>query len=176
MASDQRHRIRILASADLPFIPKAMGNFNLGLIQGYDTGAPYGAVGTVRSSSFVTNPGYNQRPATSTYYYTARDAFRTDDIKRTDLSLTCTIRFFNTVELFLHPQVLNVTNNQGPITVNTTIATNVTAPATYAAFNPYTTTPVEGVNWAKGPSFGQVTTAAGWQQPRTFLLTGGLRF
>ena len=183
MASDQRHRIRLLASADLPFIPKAMGNFNLGLIQGYDTGSPYGAVGTVRASNYVTNPGYQQRPATSTYYYTARDAFRTDDIKRTDLSLTWTLRLFNTLELFVQPQVLNVTNNQGAITVNQTIQTLNTTTG-YLHFNPFTTTPVQGernvanptANWNYGPSFGQVTTAAGWQQPRTFLVTAGVRF
>jgi outer membrane receptor protein involved in Fe transport len=183
MASDQRHRVRLIASADLPFIPKAMGNFNLGLIQGYDTGSPYGAVGTVRASTYVTNPGYQQRPATSTYYYTARDAFRTDDIKRTDLSLTWTIRLFQTLEFFLQPQVLNVTNNQGAIAVNQTIQTAANTTG-YLAFNPFTTTPVQGprntttpsANWNYGPSFGQVTSVAGWQQPRTFLLTGGVRF
>ena len=145
MASDQRHRIRLLASADLPFIPKAIGNFNLGLIQGYDTGAPYGAVGTVRSSNYVTNPGYQQRPATSTYYYTARDAFRTDDIKRTDLSLTWTMRLFNTLELFVQPQVLNLTNNQGAIAVNQTVQTADHDRTGYrASFNPFTTTPGPG--------------------------------
>ncbi len=183
MASDQRHRVRLIASADLPFIPKAMGNFNIGLIQGYDTGSPYGAVGTVRASSYVTNPGYQQRPTTSTYYYTARDAFRTDDIKRTDISLTWTIRFFNTVELFVQPQVLNLTNNQGAIAVNQTIQTAANTTG-YLPFNPFTTTPVQGprntttpsANWNYGPSFGQVTSVAGWQQPRTFLLTAGVRF
>jgi outer membrane receptor protein involved in Fe transport len=183
MASDQRHRVRLIASADLPFIPKAMGNFNLGLIQGYDTGAPYGAVGTVRASDYVTNPGYKQRPATSTYYYTARDAFRTDDIKRTDLSLTWTIRLWQTLEFFMQPQVLNVTNNQGAIAVNTTVQTRNTTTG-YLHFNPFTTIPVQGprntttptANWNYGPSFGQVTSTAGWQQPRTFLITGGLRF
>ncbi|HQQ76780.1 MAG TPA: TonB-dependent receptor [Thermoanaerobaculia bacterium] len=183
MAADQRHRVRLLASADLPFIPKSLGNFNLGLIQGYDTGSPYGAVGTVRASNYVTNPGYQQRPSTSTYYYTARDEFRTDDIKRTDLSLTWTLRLFNTLELFVQPQVLNVTNNQGAIAVNQTVQTlnNTTG---YLHFNPFTTTPVRGernvanptANWNYGPSFGQVTSVAGWQQPRTFLLTAGLRF
>ena len=183
MASDQRHRIRVLASADLPFIPKAMGNFNLGLIQGYDTGSPYGAVGTVRASNYVTNPGYQQRPTTSTYYFTARDAFRTDDIKQTNLSLTWTMRLFNSLELFVQPQVLNVTNNQGSIAVNQTIQTANTTTG-YLHFNPFTTTPVLGdrntttptANWNYGPSFGQVTSVAGWQQPRTFLVTCGLRF
>ena len=145
MASDQTHRIRILAAADLSFIPKSFGNFNVGLVQSYDTGAPYGAVGAVRSSLYVTNPGYQSRPTSVTYYYTARDAFRTDDIKRTDLALTYSYKIFDAVELFLQPQVLNVFNNQGVVAVDTTVRTAVSAGAgnTFQNFNPFTTTPVK---------------------------------
>jgi outer membrane receptor for ferrienterochelin and colicin len=197
MATDQRHRVRLLASADLPFIPKAMGNFNLGLIQAYDTGAPYAAVGTVASRLYVTNPGYITRPSSVTYYYTARDAFRTDDIKRTDLSLTYTIRLFNTVELFVQPQVINVFNNQGLIAVDTTVFTAVSPGSspdsngvlhgnTFQPFNPFTTTPTQrpvhndytntSTNWDFGPNFGKARSNLDYQQPRTFLVTAGVRF
>jgi hypothetical protein len=184
MASDQRHRVRLLGSADLPFVPKSMGNFNVGIIQAYDTGAPYGAVGTVRASTYVTNPGYITRPATSTYYYTARDAFRTDSISSTALSLTYTIRLFNAVELFAQPQVLNLFNNQGAIIVDQTVQTAANTATGYLPFNPFTTTPVQGArnvttptaNWNYGPNFGKPTSVAGYQQPRTFLVTAGVRF
>jgi outer membrane receptor for ferrienterochelin and colicin len=184
MATDQTHRVRILASADLPFIPKAIGTFNLGLVQAYDTGAPYGAVGAVRSRLYVADPGYQSRPSSVTYYYTARDAFRTDDIKRTDLSLTWTLRLFNTLELFVQPQVINAFNNQGAIVVDTTVRTAVSPGTgnTFQNFDPYSTTPVKRVgtettaNWDYGPNFGKPTSVGNYQQPRTFILTGGLRF
>jgi hypothetical protein len=187
MATDQRHRVRLLASADLPFIPKAFGNVSLGLIQAYDTGAPYGAVGSVRSYLYVTNPGYISRPASVTYWFTARDAFRTDAIKRTDISLTYTFKFFNTVELFVQPQVINLFNAQGLIAVDQTVRTAVSPGTgnTFQNFNPFTTTPVQRpngdttvttANWDYGPNFGKARSVSDYQQPRTFLLTAGVRF
>ncbi len=184
MATDQRHRVRLLASADLPFIPKALGNFNVGLVEAYDTGAPYGAVGAVKSYLYVTNPGYITRPSSVTYWYTARDAFRTDDIKRTDLSLTYTIKVFSSVEIFVQPQVINVFNAQGLIAVDTTVRTAVSPGAgnTFQNFNPFTTTPVKRTgsettaNWDYGPNFGKARNNLDYQQPRTFLITAGVRF
>ena len=187
MATDQRHRVRLIAAADLPFIPKALGNFNVGLVQAYDTGAPYGAVGAVRSQLYVTNPGYTTRPASVNYYYTARDAFRTDAIKRTDLALTYTMKLFNTVEIFVQPQVVNAFNAQGLIAVDTTVQTAVSPGTgnTFQNFNPFTTTPVQRpfqdktvttANWDFGPNFGKARSVSDFQQPRTFLLTLGARF
>ncbi|MEO6323891.1 MAG: carboxypeptidase regulatory-like domain-containing protein [Thermoanaerobaculia bacterium] len=183
LASDQRHRVRVFATYDLPILPARIGVISLGLLQVYESGSPYGAVGAVRASTFVTNPGYLTRPATSTYYYTARDAFHTDDIKRTDLNINISTKIANFIEIFVQPQVTNVFNNQAVIGVDTTIRTNVTAPTVFTAFNPFTTTPVQGTNWdvARLPdgsptSFGKPRNSADYQAPRTFLLTMGLRF
>ena len=183
LQTDQRHRVRIFGSYDLPFVPEKIGIVSLGLVQSYDTGAPYGAVGTVRSRDFVTNPGYITPPSSVTYYYTARDAFRTDDIKRTDLSLNFATKIGGAVEIYVQPQVLNVFNNQGKIAVNTTVQTfaNTTG---YVNFNPFTTVPVQGprntttptANWNYGPLFGAARSSADYQQPRTFLATVGIRF
>jgi hypothetical protein len=197
LLTDQRHRVRIFGSYDLPFIPEKIGIVSLGLVQAYDTGAPYGAVGTVRSRDFVTNPGYNQRPSSVTYYYTARDAFRTDDIKRTDLSLNFATKL-GPVEIFVQPQIINVFNNQGKVAVNTSIRTFASpAGGTYANFNPFTTAPTQGLsksgaNWdyarvgtctAADPSapgcalaFGAARSVLDYQQPRTFQATVGIRF
>ncbi len=186
MQTDQRHRIRVLGFADLGFIPRSMGNVSVGLIQSYDTGAPYGALGTVRSSSFVTNPGYATRPATSNYYYTPRDAFRTDNISRTDLSLNYQIKIGGLVEIFIQPQVLNVFNRRGLVAVDTSVNTAVSpgtfldpttgkqAPNTFAAFNPFTTTPVQRphgdltvttANWDTGPNVRQGEEQRGLPAP-----------
>jgi len=52
------------------------------------TGVPYGAVGLVDARNFVTNPGYAQpQGATSeVYFYTPRDAFRTNASRRVDFA------------------------------------------------------------------------------------------
>jgi hypothetical protein len=61
-------------------------------------------------------------------------------------------------------------------TVDTAVRTNVTNPTLYQPFNPFTTTPVEGVHWAKSPTFGQALNRFAYTTPRTFRLTFGLRF
>ena len=162
------------------------GSISLGVVQASDTGAPYGAVGTVRSRDYVTNPGYETPPASVTYYYTARDAFRTDDIKRTDLSLNYAGKI-GPVEIFVQPQVVNVFNNRGKDRGQHDRPDLRGRPAAnYANFNPFTTVPTQGLsgsgaNWdyarvgtctAANPSaagalaFGSAH-AADYQQPRT---------
>jgi hypothetical protein len=43
-------------------------------------------------------------------------------------------------------------------------------------FNPFTETPVEGRNWQRGPNFGKAINPLGYQTPRTFRFTAGVRF
>ena len=45
-----------------------------------------------------------------------------------------------------------------------------------AAFNPFTTVPVENVNYVKGPSFGQASSPNSYQSPREFNFSVGFRF
>jgi hypothetical protein len=56
------------------------------------------------------------------------------------------------------------------------VRTNITHPALYQSFNPFTTTPVEGVHWAKSPTFGLALNRFAYTTPRTFRLTFGMRF
>ena len=60
--------------------------------------------------------------------------------------------------------------------IDRTIRTPVNSAATVTQFNPFTQTPVEGVNWAKGPAFGKAATRYAYTTPRTFRLTFGVRF
>src|SRR5581483_2455942 len=80
---DQRHRARIWANYGIPHV----NGLTLSVLQTLETGVPYGASNInganpngVNASLYVTNPGYLTPPAGSNtiYYYTARDAFRTD--------------------------------------------------------------------------------------------------
>lgn len=186
LATDQRHRVRVFATYDLPFVPQRIGVVSFSVTHAYDTGAPYGAVGTVRSRTFVTNPGYSTPPSSVTYYFTARDAFRTDSINRTDVALNFSTKIARLVEIFVQPQVLNLFNNRGVIAVNTTVNTaRNPGGGTYQTFNPFTDVPVQRphldgtvttANWDFGPDFGKPTSVNSYQIPRQFLITMGLRF
>ena len=44
------------------------------------------------------------------------------------------------------------------------------------AFNPFTTKPVEGVNWQQGPEFGKASSPTSYQSPRDFNVSVGFRF
>jgi len=143
---------------------------------------------------YVPNPGYSQlTPLANTinYYFTGRGAFRTDDVFRNDLALNYTFRL-SKVDLFLSPQIINVFNNHKIDTTdsryfNTTVfdadnggtcsqAGPGGTPGPCKPFNPFTTKPTEHVNWDKGPNFGKATNQLGFQQPRTFRFSVGLRF
>ena len=204
LAADQRHRARIWAS-----IPAGLPHLTASVVQDLSSGAPYGAGGgnpagqTGFSSSasvdvrpYVTNPGYvtPQGGARENYYYTARDAFRTEASKRTDLALNYTAPLgegSRKAEVFLSAHLLNVLNKQdlcgcggtvfangGAVALNT-VGSGVLAPpnsAAMAAFNPFTTTPVRGVNWNYNANFGTPLNRFAFTSPRTFRLSVGVRF
>jgi len=170
LAIDQRHRARAWVVYDL--FNTEHHKLNASFLQSYATGLPYGAVGTVQSSLVVKNPGYVRPPTTVTYYFTDRDAFRTADLFSTDLALNYSFELAalgKQVELFLQPEILNVFNRHAAINVDQSVST-------IKQFNPFTTSPVEGVNWRKGPNFGKALTPDDFQQPRTFRFSVGIRF
>jgi len=51
-----------------------------------------------------------------------------------------------------------------------------TTASRYAAFDPFTTTPVRGVNWDYGPNFGQPSSRFAYTTPRTIRMSFGVRF
>ncbi|MES1243124.1 MAG: carboxypeptidase regulatory-like domain-containing protein [Acidobacteriota bacterium] len=176
LANDQPQRIRVWAIFDI--FNTGHNRLNVGLLQNYASGLPYGAAGRVDSRPYVTNPGYALPPSTVTYYYTARDAYRTDDITATDLTLNYSFTWRTLgkdIEVFLEPEVLNVFNEDGVINVNTSV-NDATRSTTFARFNPFTQAPVEGVNWAKASTFGKPQNKDDYQAPRTFRLSVGFRF
>ncbi len=176
LENDQRHRVRVWAGWD--FLDVAGHRLNLTVLQNFSTGTPYGALGSVASESFIDNPGYVNPPSDVNYYFTSRDAFRTDDITRTDLALNYAFdwnAFGKSMEVFLQPEVINLFNEDGVIDVNDSIR-DATTTDSLQPFNPFTDTPVEGVHWEKGPDFGEPSDPTDFQQPRTFRLSVGFRF
>ncbi len=174
---DQRHRLRVFGTYEIFRTPHH--TLSAALLQNFASGVPYGAVGTINSRPFVTNPGYAIPPATVNYFFTNRDRFRTDDITSTDVSLNYGFlwgAWGKQFEIFVQPEVLNVLNEDGQEIINTTVQTATTAGSGLATFNPFTETPVEGVHWRKGPNFGKSTNQDGFQTPRTFRFSVGIRF
>ncbi len=173
---DQRHKMRVWGSYDLP-VPDALGNATLGFMQRLDSGLGYDYNMTIDSRPYVTNPGYITPPSTVTYYVSNRGEFHYNNIWRTDLSLSWNhgVAGLGKTQVFFRGVVVNIFNTQGVDSFNTSLISR-TGDATLAAFNPFTTTPVEGVNYRKGPNFGQPTSPNSYQSPREFNFSVGLRF
>ncbi|HYN19314.1 MAG TPA: hypothetical protein VE078_00020, partial [Thermoanaerobaculia bacterium] len=180
---DQRHRARLWMVYNI--FSGGKNSLSASLLQNYASGVPYGAVGAVdtrfnatTNPTGVVNPGYAVPPANVAYFFTPRDAFRTDDITSTDLSLNYGFHlntFGKEVEIYLQPEMINVFDEQGVGFVNQAVQT-ATNTAGVARFNPFTETPVEGVHWRKGANFGKPTNELHFQQPRTFRMSVGFRF
>jgi outer membrane receptor for ferrienterochelin and colicin len=179
MSNDQRHKARVYGSIQLPFNPE-FGQFTLGIVQRYDAGTPYDIGFAVNPSSYVTNPGYLRAPTSLTYYISGRGPLRTDAIWNTDLSFVWSRKLRGTVEVFFRGLAYNIFNLQGVEEVDTTVSSNA-SPGSYTAaslpaFNPFTTTPVEGVNYRFGPEFGQPTAPDSYQNSRSANFSFGIRF
>jgi outer membrane receptor for ferrienterochelin and colicin len=193
LANDQPQRVRAWVLYDL--FKTDHHTLNLGVLQNYASGLPYGALGRVNSAAFVKNPGYALPPATVSYYYTGRDAFRTEAITATDMTLNYSFNWRalgKDIEVFVEPEVLNVFNEHGIINVNQSVldatrtarcpASDPTCskstpnPNGFSYFNPFTDKPVEGVHWAKSATFGRPQSKDDYQAPRTYRLSFGFRF
>jgi len=174
LSQDQRHKFTGYLSWDI--LSGRRHNLNLAWLETFVTGTPYGAVGDTIVSPFVQNPGYQTPPDLNSYFFTARDAYRTDDVHSTDIALNYS--FFipagsGNVELFLQPEITNLFNENAIVHPSTAILTPASG---MEIFDPFTETPVEGVNWMKAPSFGQAINADSYQYPRTFRVSLGVRF
>jgi len=172
--ADQRHKVRLWGSYAVPW-PAILGDLNLGFMQRWDSGIGYDFNTTVDPRPFVTNPGYLTPPTAVTYYVSGRGEFRFDNIWRTDLSVSWSRKVVGASEVFLRFVVNNALNHQRMDGFNRTILGPRDDPS-LQAFNPFTTKPVEGVNWKKGPAFGQATSPGSYQSPREWHVSVGLRF
>jgi hypothetical protein len=184
LTGDRRHRARVWASYD---IPTGFGEFNLSLLQNYESGARTSTEGTIDPSPYVTNPGYLDPPEAVDYFFGGRGNLKGEDITRTDLALNYSRRL-GRIEVFLQPEVLNLFDEQGIESFNEEILTS--EDVTYLQpFNPFTESPIEcpqgaaaatcqgmGAHWQKGENFGEPTSEASYQTPRTFRFSIGIRF
>jgi hypothetical protein len=133
-------------------------------------------------------------PLSVTYYFSDRGEFRWDDVTSTDFALNYTLPI-GPVNIFLQGQMRNIFNEEAVVGGDTTVRTsftggdcdlNTAGTQPCVSFNPFTETPIEGVNYTRGPLFGQPTNATNWinagggggsfQLPRTYLFSAGIRF
>jgi len=181
LVQDQRHKLNAWAIWEA--ISTRRHNLSVSVMESFTSGTPYGAAAIIDNGlglATVGDIGYITPPTNFLYYFTNRDAYRTDDITRTDLSVNYS--FFipagnGSVELYIQPEVLNLFNESGAINVDKTVYSSWSAPpGMLQIFNPLTDTPVEGVNWVKSPTFGQPIREEHFQQPRTIRFSVGVRF
>ena len=185
---DQRHRARMWATYNVP-MPVTAGGITVALLQQFASGVPYAPVLMVPTAGTLANPGYATPLPQVEYFPLGRSPFRTESTYRTDLSVNYGYRFGRSSqlrpELFFHGELLNIFNQyqacgcgenvfrNGGISDLLTIQQGAQL---IAPFNPYTTTPVEGVHWQKMKGFGEPQSTFGYTSPRIFRFAVGLRF
>jgi hypothetical protein len=200
LATDQRHRF----SGWLNYgVPKVEG-LTVALLQDLASGIPYGALGTVDARPYVaaniaSQYATPQGVPAETYFYTARDAFRTEWSRRTDLAVNYGYGIkagSRRVEAYIQAQILNLFNQQDLCACGGTVAspppftnggsaallnigTGVLSPANSTAmrpFDPFNVVPVQGTNWNYNNNFGTPLNRFAFTTPRTFRVNFGVRF
>jgi hypothetical protein len=188
LSADMRHRATMWLQYDLP---TPVGKFNFSVLEKYHSGLPYSAAAAIDvrkgaangPADGVVNPGYITAPSRVWYYFGERGGFRVDDITSTDVAINYSTPLFKGVGFFIQTDLINAFNESGveyPATargnvVDQTVLVRRTK-SSLVAFNPFTTTPVEGVNYEYGPNFGKATNRDAYQDPREYRVSVGLRF
>lgn len=184
--ADVRHRAAVWLGYDMP---TPVGKFNISLMERYHSGNAYSAVAQIdirKSATLadgIVNPGYITAPSRVTYYFGERGGYRLDNISSTNLSINWDSPALRGVRFFVQTQFINILNQQGveyaatglgPV-INQTVFVNRTK-SSLTRFNPYTTTPVAGVNYQLDPNFGKPTNRQAYQDPREYRGSVGIRF
>jgi len=168
MPNDQTHKARVWLSYDLP-LGKG-GGLNFSVMEQFDSGSPYSAVTTTLDSSpYVSNPGYATTPDGAVeYYFSDRGEYRWDDATATNLAINYELPI-KKAQFFIQGELLNVFDESAQIGGTASVRV-------LQEFDPFTETPVEGVNWAKRSSFGTARGAYDYQLPLTYRFSAGIRF
>ena len=191
LAADIRHRANLWLQYS-PWVP--YGRLELAVLQRYHSGAPYSAAAVVDSRvstalpTGVANPGYALPPTQVQYYVGGRGAYRLDSISETGFNVSYSIPV-SRANLFLKADLLNAFNQQrveyAATSAGSVIEQRVRTRFNGAkfpdgtpavAFNPFTDTPVAGVNYQFDKNFGKPTNKDAYQTPRTYRFAVGLRF
>jgi outer membrane receptor protein involved in Fe transport len=180
LAGDMRHRANLWLDwhAPIPF-----GELSVSLLQRYHSALPYSVTSTIDvrngvatgPAQGIVNPGYVRPPTSVSYYFSDRGAERVDSVSATNLGLRYTLPI-SVARLTLFADVINAFDQsaiEDPDFIDLTVRTRrngATFPSGKAAkaFNPYTETPAEGVNYEKSATFGTPISPSAYQTPRTY--------
>ncbi|MDH3744833.1 MAG: TonB-dependent receptor [Acidobacteriota bacterium] len=176
LASDQEHKLGAWLLYDI--VNNEHHSLNVSLLQSFFSGTPYSTDGSVDSRPYVTNPGYASPPSTVAYFFNGRGDQLTDDITRTDLALNYSFQWNawgKSMEVFLQPEIINIFNEDGIENPVDDILDN-TNDGSFAAFNPFTTTPVRGTHYDLSSDYGQADDEDDFQDPREYRFSIGFRF
>ena len=179
LSDDRRHRLKFWGHADL-VVSESLGTIGVAVVQTMESGRPYGLLSLVDVSPYVSNPGYLQPPRAVPYYFTARDEFRTESVRRTDLSTQYNRVIPGTLrsEIVVRFHILNLFNQRNVrdpemFAVANTAFTN---PTGFAPFNPFSQLPEPSVHWEVDPRFSDALTTAPMTMPRAYRISVGVRF
>ena len=178
LSTDQRHRARLWAVYQVP-LDERWGTLSVSALEQMNSGSPYFAAGPVNPTTFVSVPSYRTPPTQVAYFFTDRNAFRTDNVFRTDLALNYNYKLRGSAELFFQAQVWNVLNADAIADANNidiTTRTRDGGATNLVRFNPFADTPVQGTHWEPGPAFGTARNKNAYQVPRQFRFSVGVRF
>jgi hypothetical protein len=186
---DMRHKLKAWATYNFDF--GRIGTLSPSILHSYHSGVGYSAIGSVNLPfpGAPTLPYSRSLLGAQNYYFGDRGQFRTEAVHQTDLSLNYTLPVWR-AQLFAQGDLLNVFNNQAVEDVNFVTRTVLTQANTACqqaangptpgarclAFNPFTDTPVEGVNYRVDPNFGKANNFQAYQLPLTYRVSVGLRF
>jgi hypothetical protein len=185
LAGDMRHRGSLWLQYNLP---TALGRFNVSLLERFHSGLPYPRPAAIDIRQSATLPDGIANPATSL----RRRASGTTSVSAASTAPTRSRRRLwpelrvavvprrELLRADGHHQRLNEQGIEYPATargnvIDQTVFVRRTR-ATLTAFNPFTTTPVEGTHFAKSATFGQPTNREAYQDPREYRLSIGVRF
>ncbi|CAM2006496.1 TonB-dependent receptor [Acanthopleuribacter pedis] len=171
------HTLRMWAGYDLN---TSFGTFNFTGLFNYFSGIPYGMQYNVQIGGRETEYGfpdpatlpYSEPPTEATYHVTDPDAFEFDSFTSLDLAVNYSFTIQNRYELFVQFEVTNMFNGDAQIDGNQTVTAISGAPS----FDIFNETPVEGIHYERGGSFGEGTLNQHFQAPREMTIDLGIRF
>lgn len=184
LRQDERHRARLWFSYEA--LPVGRGSISAYVLQSFDSGHPYSAVadidptgrtpGTAYAGMHV-NPGYVLNQTTiAPYFFSARGAFRTDDVFSTDVALTYELPY-RSVRLLFKGEVLNLFDRAAVVAPGTDVITRYNGgESSMLPFNPFIEVPIQGVHYLLASDFGKPTGPQSYQRPRAFQLSLSAHF
>ncbi|MEO6235913.1 MAG: TonB-dependent receptor [Vicinamibacterales bacterium] len=170
----QRHKLRMWASYSQGL--GRAGRLDVAPMFRYNSGRTFSLVAPVAMSAIqlARNPGYARTPASQTLYFGERGAGSFAGYGLVDLAATWSVPIWRAVSPWLKVEVLNLANNQKPISWDTSITANL-AGALDADGLP--------LAYIKGANFGNPTKTTDYPRPRagldggrTYIVAFGVRF